>query len=120
MSESLLVGSEDVARRRGYRNQVHVVDPYTMVDLYSNPQTPGLLHWLPGVRFSSFSLLLCSIARNYGICDPAFLRDSESSLYNLHTLQVGRSGRIQILVMGLLNSPFFVLILTVLTLPSEP
>ncbi|GFW21917.1 cytochrome P450 4c3 [Trichonephila clavipes] len=29
-------------------------------------------------------------------------------------------GRIQILAMGLLNSPFFVLILTVLTLPSEP
>ncbi|GFX56086.1 hypothetical protein TNCV_1954061 [Trichonephila clavipes] len=31
-----------------------------------------------------------------------------------------RTGRIEILVIGLLNSPVFVLILTVLTLPSEP
>ncbi|GFU69215.1 hypothetical protein TNCV_3284931 [Trichonephila clavipes] len=40
--------------------------------------------------FCSFSLLICTIARNYGICDPAFLSDSESSLYPLHTLKACR------------------------------
>ncbi|GFV87676.1 hypothetical protein TNCV_779601 [Trichonephila clavipes] len=42
--------------------------------------------------FCSFSLLLCTVAQNYGIYDSAFLWNSESSLYPLHTLHACRSG----------------------------
>ncbi|GFW60775.1 hypothetical protein TNCV_571201 [Trichonephila clavipes] len=41
---------------------------------------------LMGCCFCSFSPLLCTIARNYRIGDPAFLCDSESFLYPLHIL----------------------------------
>ncbi|GFX46205.1 DUF4817 domain-containing protein [Trichonephila clavipes] len=42
--------------------------------------------------FCSLSLLPCTIARNYVLCDPAFLCDSETSLYLLLIMQVCRSG----------------------------
>ncbi|GFV41758.1 hypothetical protein TNCV_3629091 [Trichonephila clavipes] len=39
--------------------------------------------------FCSFSLILCTTAHNYGIGNPAFLCDSESSMYPQYTLQAG-------------------------------
>ena len=42
--------------------------------------------------FYSFCLLLCTIARNYGIFDLASLFDFETSLCPQHFLQVCRSG----------------------------
>ncbi|GFV16363.1 hypothetical protein TNCV_1253991 [Trichonephila clavipes] len=42
--------------------------------------------------FRYSSLLLWTTTRHYDICVPAFLSNSDSSLYSLHTLQVSQFG----------------------------